>query len=34
LLHRPADGLVEVGAVAKPGQVVEPHLLLQPIQPQ
>ncbi len=29
LLHRAADGLVEVGAVAEPGQVIEPHLQLQ-----
>ncbi|MNC77530.1 hypothetical protein D3C75_1294990 [compost metagenome] len=34
LLHRTTYGLIEVGAVAKPGQVIEPYLPLQPIQPQ
>ena len=34
LLHRPADGLIEIGAVAKPGQMIEPHLLFQPAQPK
>ncbi|MNP03519.1 hypothetical protein D3C76_954060 [compost metagenome] len=34
LLHRTTYGLIEVGAVAEPGQVIEPYLPLQPIQPQ
>jgi len=34
LFHRPADGLVEVGAIAEPGQVIESYLALQLSQSQ